>query len=258
MLDAGVRSFIHKRAGAIRGGQAVRSRLVAAGHGKRLSSSAPSRRRRQRRCSEWSLSAAPPWRCWASSSCPPPRLSLRLSLKKASSRRRKSRASRDTGGSQATPGARTRAREGGGFCRGGVGLHELGLAPPLQNGQQPQQQERFPGGAGDRLGGLLPRALRRGGGGSYLTAVSASANAIRGSPLQGGQHLASDGAQPTFGFTVHWTFSDSTTAFVGQCFLDEKGAETLETMWLLREQVATQAQGWKATRVGSNVFIRVK
>ncbi|XP_061463326.1 avidin-like [Rhineura floridana] len=94
--------------------------------------------------------------------------------------------------------------------------------------------------------------------GSYLTAVSASANAIRGSPLQGGQHLASDGAQPTFGFTVHWTFSDSTTAFVGQCFLDEKGAETLETMWLLREQVATQAQGWKATRVGSNVFIRVK
>ncbi|XP_053264075.1 avidin-like [Podarcis raffonei] len=95
--------------------------------------------------------------------------------------------------------------------------------------------------------------------GSYLTAVSAVTDAtIQESPLHGRQHHTNRRAQPTFGLTVSWSFSDSTTVFVGQCFVDEKGEETLETTWLLREEVATHADDWKANRVGKNVFVRVK
>ncbi|XP_054843265.1 avidin-like [Eublepharis macularius] len=94
--------------------------------------------------------------------------------------------------------------------------------------------------------------------GSYLTAVSASDNAIQESPLHGVQHDPGRRAQPTLGFVVHWTFSASTTAFAGQCFVDAAGEETLETLWLLREEVPSRADDWKATRVGRNVFTRVK
>nr|XP_056704031.1 avidin-related protein 4/5-like [Euleptes europaea]XP_056704191.1 avidin-related protein 4/5-like [Euleptes europaea]XP_056704192.1 avidin-related protein 4/5-like [Euleptes europaea] len=94
--------------------------------------------------------------------------------------------------------------------------------------------------------------------GSYLTAVSDANGAITESPLQGAQHHPARAAQPTFAFTVHWRFSDSTTAFVGQCFVDEQGEETLETLWLLRKKVASRAEDWKATLVGKNVFMRVK
>ncbi|CAM4557649.1 unnamed protein product, partial [Caretta caretta] len=48
----------------------------------------------------------------------------------------------------------------------------------------------------------------------------------------------------------------STTVFVGQCFVDDKGKETLKTMWLLREEVGSPGDGWRATRVGTNVFTR--
>lgn len=39
----------------------------------------------------------------------------------------------------------------------------------------------------------------------------------------------------------------STTAFVGQCFVDEAGAETLETTWLLRKEVPSRDLDWQAT-----------
>ncbi|XP_028604802.2 avidin-like [Podarcis muralis] len=95
--------------------------------------------------------------------------------------------------------------------------------------------------------------------GYYLAAVSAAPNAaIRESPLHGTQHPNPPRAQPTFGFSVNWSFYDSTTVFVGQCFLDENGDEFLEATWLLREEVATHADNWKATRVGQNVYVRVK
>lgn len=41
---------------------------------------------------------------------------------------------------------------------------------------------------------------------------------------------------------------DATTAFVGQCFVDAGGKETLTTMWLLREAVGSLEEDWKATR----------
>lgn len=40
----------------------------------------------------------------------------------------------------------------------------------------------------------------------------------------------------------------ATTAFVGQCFVDSDGEETLRTAWLLREEAAAAREDWKATR----------
>uniref|UniRef100_A0A8C5WUA8 Avidin n=1 Tax=Laticauda laticaudata TaxID=8630 RepID=A0A8C5WUA8_LATLA len=94
--------------------------------------------------------------------------------------------------------------------------------------------------------------------GSYLTAMAATNNTIRPSPLQGVQHQVDQRAQPTFGFTINWSFSESITVFVGQCFLDGDGEEQLKTTWLLREEVESVAKDWGATRVGTDTFYRTK
>ncbi|KAL8164768.1 UNVERIFIED_CONTAM: hypothetical protein K2H54_009414 [Gekko kuhli] len=91
--------------------------------------------------------------------------------------------------------------------------------------------------------------------GSYLTAVTLSDQPSEESPLYGAQHQR---AQPTFAFVVHWKFSASTTAFVGQCFVDKKGVEKLETFWLLRKEVPMHDDDWKATLIGKHVFKRIK
>ncbi|NXJ08071.1 AVID protein, partial [Odontophorus gujanensis] len=85
--------------------------------------------------------------------------------------------------------------------------------------------------------------------GSYQTAVAATNKQILVSPLQGAQQPpGTKGQQPTFGFTVQWQFADSTTVFVGQCFVDRRGKETLEMAWLLREEVPSRKDTWKAVR----------
>ncbi|KFW93480.1 Avidin, partial [Phalacrocorax carbo] len=43
--------------------------------------------------------------------------------------------------------------------------------------------------------------------GSYHTAVTSTMNEIQLSPLQGSQHRTNGKSQPTFGFTVNWSFS---------------------------------------------------
>ncbi|XP_014807967.1 PREDICTED: avidin-like [Calidris pugnax] len=43
--------------------------------------------------------------------------------------------------------------------------------------------------------------------GFYHTAVSSTTNKIQKSPLQGSQNNINSKSQPTFGFTVKWTFS---------------------------------------------------
>ncbi|XP_005528070.1 PREDICTED: avidin-like [Pseudopodoces humilis] len=94
--------------------------------------------------------------------------------------------------------------------------------------------------------------------GSYHTAVTATSNEIKLSPLKGTlQKSPNQKGQPTFGFTVNWSFSDSVTVFTGQCFVDEDGKEVLKTMWLLRSHVESIKSDWKATRVGINVFTRL-
>ncbi|XP_064294837.1 avidin-like [Phalacrocorax carbo] len=92
--------------------------------------------------------------------------------------------------------------------------------------------------------------------GTYYTAVSSTTKKIELSPLQGFQHPLNN-SQPTFGFTVNWTFSDSTTVFVGQCFMD-KEKEVLKTMWLLRLHADSIRNDWNATMIGTNNFTRLK
>ncbi|XP_075773208.1 avidin-like [Pelodiscus sinensis] len=98
--------------------------------------------------------------------------------------------------------------------------------------------------------------------GSYLPATMAPRAGVLLSPLHGVQHDANRQEQPTFGFTVKWRFResppDSVTVFVGQCFQGEQGAETLHTAWLLREEVRDSRSDWRATRVGTSIFTRVK
>ncbi|NXY00552.1 AVID protein, partial [Centropus bengalensis] len=84
--------------------------------------------------------------------------------------------------------------------------------------------------------------------GSYHTAVTATNKKIVVSALRGAQQHSGTRGQPTFGFTVQWQFTDSTTAFVGQCFIDHRGKEMLETVWLLWEEVPSHRDAWKATR----------
>ncbi|NXV97329.1 AVID protein, partial [Calonectris borealis] len=85
--------------------------------------------------------------------------------------------------------------------------------------------------------------------GKYLTWVTLAGGCARASPLMGAQQQPSEGGWPTFAFTVRWDkFSNATTAFAGQCFVDAAGKETLTTMWLLREAVGSLEEDWKATR----------
>ncbi|POI20871.1 hypothetical protein CIB84_015382 [Bambusicola thoracicus] len=93
--------------------------------------------------------------------------------------------------------------------------------------------------------------------GEYLTRVTLAGGCTRISPLRGAQQQPSEVAWPTFAFTIWWnTFSNATTAFAGQCFVDASGREMLSTMWMLREAVGSLEEDWKATRVGRNVFTR--
>ncbi|NXU23005.1 AVID protein, partial [Thalassarche chlororhynchos] len=93
--------------------------------------------------------------------------------------------------------------------------------------------------------------------GKYLTRVTLAGSCARTSPLKGAQQQPSEGGWPTFAFTVRWDkFSNTTTAFTGQCFVDAAGKEMLTTTWLLREAVGSLEEDWKATRVGRNVFTR--
>nr|XP_025041507.1 avidin-like [Pelodiscus sinensis] len=86
--------------------------------------------------------------------------------------------------------------------------------------------------------------------------VSATSRRILESPFVGFQHPTNETAQPTFGFTVKWTFTNNTAVFVGQCFMGADGKEFLKTMWLLRAAVESPGDDWKATRVGTNLFVR--
>ncbi|KAF1455713.1 Avidin, partial [Pygoscelis antarcticus] len=127
------------------------------------------------------------------------------------------------------------------------------LAPGLccsTNAESPPLQCVLTGSWMNDLGSNMTIGAVNGEGnfaGSYHTAVSATTNEIQVSPLQGSQHHANQKSQPTFGFTVNWSFSDSVTVFTGQCFMD-KGKEVLKTMWLLRSHVDSIKNDWKATR----------
>ncbi|NXA44954.1 AVID protein, partial [Nothocercus julius] len=81
-----------------------------------------------------------------------------------------------------------------------------------------------------------------------FSSLTATRNETKISPLQGSQHPKKKVNQPTFGFTINWSFSDATAVFVGQCFVDTGGKEVLATTWLLREPVGSLEDDWEATR----------
>ncbi|XP_009283482.1 avidin-like [Aptenodytes patagonicus] len=98
--------------------------------------------------------------------------------------------------------------------------------------------------------------------GSYLPGPAASNSEILTSPLEGSQQDAGLVPQPTFSFTVRWrlrgTETAQMTAFLGQCYVGTNGEETLHALWLLREAADSPAEDWKATRIGTTVFTRIK
>nr|XP_015201689.1 PREDICTED: avidin-like [Lepisosteus oculatus] len=95
--------------------------------------------------------------------------------------------------------------------------------------------------------------------GTYHTTVTANSNLVtKESPLMGNLNVfTADTQQRVFGFLVNWTFSNSVTSFVGQCFVQKDGTERLQTTWLLRGSAATEEDNWSQTRVGTNVFTRL-
>ncbi|XP_064592039.1 avidin-like [Zonotrichia leucophrys gambelii] len=131
-------------------------------------------------------------------------------------------------------------------------------AHSLQATQQCSLTGRWVNDLGSKMN-LSPVDKNGGFTGTYRTAVTATSNKIKESPLQGSmQRNPNQKGQPTFGFTVNWSFSDSITVFTGQCFVDDNGEEVLKTMWLLRSHEDSIKNDWKATRVGFNVFTRPK
>uniref|UniRef100_A0A8C5X7M9 Avidin n=1 Tax=Malurus cyaneus samueli TaxID=2593467 RepID=A0A8C5X7M9_9PASS len=98
--------------------------------------------------------------------------------------------------------------------------------------------------------------------GSYLPGPAAGNSELLTSPLEGSQQDTGLFPQPTFSFTVNWRLRDSettrTTVFLGQCYVDTEGEETLHALWLLREAGDSPAEDWKATRIGTSIFTRIK
>ncbi|NWV08884.1 AVID protein, partial [Ptilonorhynchus violaceus] len=86
--------------------------------------------------------------------------------------------------------------------------------------------------------------------GSYLPGPAAGDSELLTSPLEGSQQDAGLVPQPTFSFIVNWQLRETarTTAFLGQCYVDTNGEETLHALWLLREAADSPAEDWKATR----------
>ncbi|NXR49857.1 AVID protein, partial [Hippolais icterina] len=138
-----------------------------------------------------------------------------------------------------------------------LGAHSLSAKKVLSSAEFPALQCSLTGRWVNDLGSNMTIKILNANGdfiGIYYSAVSVTTKKVKVSPLLGSQHLN----QPTFGFTVRWTFSDSITVFTGQCFVDDDGKEVLRTMWLLRSRVENIKNDWKATRVGYNEFKRLE
>ena len=92
--------------------------------------------------------------------------------------------------------------------------------------------------------------------GTYYSAVG---TAIKEYPLVGRYDTTGDTTEGTMGFTVQWQNdcknSKSVTTWSGQRQLDATGNACILTTWLLTEGTV-QADNWKSTTVGSDVFTR--
>uniref|UniRef100_A0A8U8B1I6 Avidin n=1 Tax=Geospiza parvula TaxID=87175 RepID=A0A8U8B1I6_GEOPR len=93
--------------------------------------------------------------------------------------------------------------------------------------------------------------------GFYLPGPAAGYSELLTSPLEGSQQDTELVPQPTFSFTVN-SETVRTSVFLGQCYVDSKGEETLHALWLLREAADSPAEDWKGTRIGTSTFTRIK
>ncbi|NWU41247.1 AVID protein, partial [Hylia prasina] len=86
--------------------------------------------------------------------------------------------------------------------------------------------------------------------GFYLPGPAAGYPELLTSPLEGSQQDTGLVPQPIFSFTVNWQLQETarTTVFLGQCYVDTNGEETLHVLWFLREVANSPAEDWKATR----------
>ncbi|NWW55511.1 AVID protein, partial [Ifrita kowaldi] len=86
--------------------------------------------------------------------------------------------------------------------------------------------------------------------GSYLPGPAAGGLELLTSALEGSQQDTRLVPQPIFYFTVNWRPREAaqTTVFLGQCYVDTNGEETLHALWLLREVADSPDEDWKATR----------
>ncbi|NXX28227.1 AVID protein, partial [Nicator chloris] len=85
--------------------------------------------------------------------------------------------------------------------------------------------------------------------GFYLPGPAAGGSELLTSPLEGSQQDTGLVAQPTFSFTVKWQLRETarTTVFLGQCYVDTNGEETLRVLWVLRQAASSSKEDWKAT-----------
>ncbi|NWI43271.1 AVID protein, partial [Picathartes gymnocephalus] len=85
--------------------------------------------------------------------------------------------------------------------------------------------------------------------GFYLPGPAAGGSELLTSPLEGSQQDTGLVPQPIFSFTVNWLLRETarTTVFLGQCYVDTSGEETLHALWLLREGADSPAEDWKAS-----------
>ncbi|NXD25579.1 AVID protein, partial [Spelaeornis formosus] len=86
--------------------------------------------------------------------------------------------------------------------------------------------------------------------GFYLPGPAADGSELLTSSLEGSQQDTGLVPHPTFSFIINWRLRETaqTTVFLGQCYVDSSGEETLHALWLLREAADSPAEAWKATR----------
>ncbi|NWH27024.1 AVID protein, partial [Grus americana] len=82
---------------------------------------------------------------------------------------------------------------------------------------------------------------------SYHMAVTATTNKIQVSLLQGSQHRMNQKSQPTFGFTISWSFSGASPFPASPRFVDEDRKEILRTAWIMQDEVDSFEDDGKAS-----------
>lgn len=91
--------------------------------------------------------------------------------------------------------------------------------------------------------------------GKYHSAVQADEPTGLTAKIIGG--MSPDGSHDTFGFSVVWNTTGSTTSWAGE-YKTCCGEQVLYTTWILTDQTESCNETWKSTLIGKDVFTRYK